>query len=81
MAELANCSVRSLQLELATQGYFYRDLVRRVRFDEAQQWLAEGSVPLCEIASYLGYSDAANFSNAYRRWTGESPSGSRGPTG
>ncbi|MGI9239291.1 MAG: AraC family transcriptional regulator ligand-binding domain-containing protein [Verrucomicrobiales bacterium] len=77
IAELAGCSVRSVQLELASQGYFYRDILRRVRFDEAQRLLAGGRTPLREIAHYLGYSEVANFSHAYRSWTGESPSNYR----
>ena len=31
-----------------------------------------------DIASRLGYSDAANFRHAFARWTGKSPSEFRG---
>ena len=31
-----------------------------------------------DIASRLGYSDAANFRHAFTRWTGECPSEFRG---
>lgn len=35
---------------------------------------ARGVVPLTDIAQRLGYSDAAHFSRAFRRWTGTTPS-------
>ena len=31
-----------------------------------------------DIAARLGYSDVANFTRAFRRWTGTTPAASRG---
>ncbi|WP_157215707.1 helix-turn-helix domain-containing protein [Flavisphingomonas formosensis] len=43
------------------------------RLLRAQQLLAEGDLPLKEIAWRLGFSSAANFSTAFRHETGQTP--------
>lgn len=73
-AELAGMSVRSLQRQLKKEGYIFRELVDRVRFGEARRLLADPSIPLADIGRHLGYPDAANFTHAFHRWTGEAPS-------
>jgi AraC-like DNA-binding protein len=35
--------------------------------------MASSDVSIDELALRLGYSDAANFTRAFRRWTGVSP--------
>jgi AraC-like DNA-binding protein len=40
----------------------------------AIEYLRKTSMTSEEIASRLGYSDAANFRHAFIRWTGKSPS-------
>ncbi len=41
--------------------------------ERARQLLRESSQPVDIIASSLGYSDASNFSRAFRRWQGMTP--------
>ncbi|MER5837517.1 AraC family transcriptional regulator, partial [Streptomyces sp. NPDC002130] len=41
--------------------------------------LLDRSVSVSEIATELGYSDLANFSHAFKRWTGRSPKDFRNP--
>lgn len=72
-SEMAGTSVRSLQRQLGRQGYKFRDLVNEERFHEAERLLAEPGRPVAEIARHLGYPDPANFSHAFRRWTGVAP--------
>ena len=76
-AELAGTSVRSLQRRLKNEGVHFRELVDRMRFEEARRMLAEPSLQVAEIGRHLGYPDAANFTHAFLRWTGETPSAFR----
>ena len=43
----------------------------------AQALVAEGRLPMKEIAQVLGFSDLSSFSQAYKRWTGTTPSVAR----
>jgi len=36
--------------------------------------LLEAPLPIQEVASLLGYSDPGNFTHAFKRWAGKSPS-------
>ncbi|MBK8175125.1 MAG: AraC family transcriptional regulator ligand-binding domain-containing protein [Rhodospirillales bacterium] len=67
-------SVRTLQRYLAVCGESYSHLVDAVRFDVATRLLRDRDAKLIEIACELGYADAANFTRAFRRWTGIAPS-------
>lgn len=72
-SELA-LTTRTLHRQLKDEGTSWRQLRDEVRFTMAQQWLATGNIQLDEIAERLGFSDAANFSHAFKRWQGVSPS-------
>lgn len=74
VAEIVGMSTRSLQRRLAGDGLSYSRLVDQVRFNLAADLLKEPSIHLLEIAFELGYTDAANFTRAFRRWTGKTPS-------
>lgn len=45
-----------------------------VRFGRATEDLVETPLPVQEVASLLGYSDPGNFTHAFNRWAGQSPS-------
>jgi AraC-like DNA-binding protein len=77
-AELAGTSVRSLQRGLGKQGAVYRELVERVRYEAARELLGDPGISVSEIANRLGYSEVANFSHAFLRWSGIPPSQFRG---
>jgi len=66
-------SSRSLDRELARRGTSFRAEVDSVRRELAERRLAARDTTLCRIARELGYSDPANFTRAFRRWTGEGP--------
>jgi AraC-like DNA-binding protein len=70
---VAGVSIRTFQRWLATSNLTYSRLVEQVRFEKAMLLLAEPRLPLLEIAFELGYTELANFSRAFRRWTGVSP--------
>jgi AraC-like DNA-binding protein len=66
-------SVRSLQRRLADAGYSYQQLVDLARKDAAERYLSTSSFAIGEIAYLLGYSEAAAFNRAFRRWHKSTP--------
>ncbi len=72
-AEAAGTSVRSFQRRLSEAGLTFGQLVDAARFDTARAMLADPEVRIIEISTRLGYNDSANFTRAFRRWTGLAP--------
>lgn len=68
-AEIVGGSPRTLQRRLAESGLEYSELVDRVRFKAAIELMKRGA-KLVDVALELGYSDQANFTRAFRRWSG-----------
>jgi AraC-like DNA-binding protein len=66
-------SRRSLRRRLADEGTGFRALVDEVRFGLVAGYLENTGLSLDEIAARTGFSDAANLSHAFRRWTGDAP--------
>jgi AraC-like DNA-binding protein len=66
-------SRRTLRRRLAEEGTGFRVLVDEVRFGLVTGYLEHTALSLDEIASRCGFSDAANLSHAFRRWTGKAP--------
>lgn len=66
-------SQRSLRRRLAESGTGFRALLDEVRFGLVAGYLDNTPLSLDEIAARTGFSDAANLSHAFRRWTGTSP--------
>ncbi len=65
-------SKRTLTRKLTEQGTSYSRLLEEARCDRALE-LLRSALSLEQIAERLGYSDAANFGRAFRRWTSKSP--------
>lgn len=72
-AEMAGVSVRSLQRILNREGMTYRQLVEHVRMARARALLEGTSLTVTQVALALGYSEHANFTRAFSRWSGQSP--------
>ncbi len=68
-----NLSRRSLQRKLAAQGVSFEQVVRRASFDRSAELLAQAGVAVTAVGHELGYSDAAHFTRAFRRWAGKPP--------
>ena len=73
LARAAGTSVRSLQRRLASAQLSFGQLLDETRRDAAVRMLREPGAKIIEISGELGYSDSANFTRAFRRWTGVSP--------
>lgn len=74
VAEIVGMSVRTFQRQLSDLDLTYSRLVEQVRFEQCLRLLHDSDIKLTEIAAELGYTDAANFTRAFKRWTGVSPS-------
>ena len=72
-ARMAGVSVQSLQRSLRQKGYTYREILDLARRDRATGLLMESDASVLEIALSLGYEDHANFTRAFIRWTGCTP--------
>lgn len=70
-------SGRTLKRKLHERGYRFRSLLDDARLREARRLLMNPEIEIGQIAELLGYSDAAGFNRAFRRWSGETPSQAR----
>lgn len=77
LARLAGVSTRSLQRQLHLSGTTYREIVQRARMRRAAALISESCLTLTDISLSLGYSDPGNFSRAFRKHFGRSPSSLR----
>lgn len=77
VAEVVGLSVRTLQRRLAEERCSFSQLVEDARLQAARRLMRETNIKLVDVALELGYSDAANFTRAFRRWTGLSPQAAR----
>ncbi len=71
-------SQRTLKRRLQEEQTSYQTQVDRVRMQRAHALLRSTALPMNQVAEALGYADAANFTRAFRRWVGCSPSQYRG---
>ena len=74
IAESINLSRRSLQRKLKQQGASFSGLLDSSRRELGLQYVRDSQHSLNEIAYLLGFSEPGNFSRAFRRWYGKSPS-------
>lgn len=79
VARALNVSVRTLQRRLADEGTTYSGLLDQARRELAVRFIGEQRMPVKEATYVLGFSEPANFSRAFKRWTGVSPSDFRMP--
>ncbi|ERP85288.1 AraC family transcriptional regulator [Alcanivorax sp. P2S70] len=77
MADRLAVSARTLKRHLQQAGLSYRQLQDEERYRQAQRLLEKPDLSISEVAYTLGYSDVANFSKAFKRWSGVTPKGYR----
>lgn len=71
------CSARTLKRRLQQDGTSYVELLTAVRTNDACQLLARTDLSIQTIAGRLGYRNPANFTRAFSRATGKTPSAYR----
>jgi AraC-like DNA-binding protein len=74
IAEELNLSKRTLQRRLQQQSLNFAQLRDQVRYHYSIGYLVEESLSIDSISAALDFSDRTSFTNAFKRWTGLSPS-------
>jgi AraC-like DNA-binding protein len=70
-------SPRTLRRRLAAAGASYTDILDEARRELAEHLLRTSDPSIADVAHRVGYSDVANFTRAFRRWTGTTPASFR----
>jgi AraC-like DNA-binding protein len=73
VARYLHMATRTLRRKLAGENTSFRKLVDELRMHVAIRYLRDTDLTIEEIAYSLGFSDAANFRHAFRRWTKRAP--------
>jgi AraC-like DNA-binding protein len=73
VARSLNVSLRTLQRRLADEDTTWSELLDQARRELALRFIGERQMPVKEATYMLGFSEPANFTRAFRRWTGRSP--------
>jgi AraC-like DNA-binding protein len=74
IARSLNQSASTLQRRLRDEGATYQELLDATRHEMALEYLRQGGHSLVDVAFLLGFTDQSNFTRAFRRWTGKTPS-------
>ncbi|HEX8780700.1 MAG TPA: helix-turn-helix domain-containing protein [Nocardioides sp.] len=74
VADEFSMSASTLKRRLAAEGTSFRELLQESMLGRASMRLLDPARSVSEVATELGYSDLTNFSHAFKRWTGSSPS-------
>lgn len=74
VAERLFMSSRTLKRRLQQAGLGYQQLLDEARKRDAIKLIQNTTLTIEQVAQHLGYTDAANFTRAFKKWTGETPS-------
>jgi AraC-like DNA-binding protein len=77
MAEQLNMSPRTLRRRLSAENTGYARLMEQSKQRNALKLLDNPRFSIADVAHRLGYGDMANFTRAFKKWTGTTPSGYR----
>jgi AraC-like DNA-binding protein len=73
IADRLHLSERTLRRRLQAEGTRHKKLVEEIRQELATRYLESSDLGVADIAFLLGFSQAAAFNRAFRRWTGKTP--------
>jgi AraC-like DNA-binding protein len=73
IARQVSMSERTLARHLEDEGTTYKALLEDLRRRLALRYVRRSELAFAEIAGLLGFSQAAAFHRAFRRWTGRTP--------
>lgn len=74
VADDLNLSKRTLQRRLQQQDVSFAELRDQLRFHYSIDYLIKQHLSIDSISAALDFSDRTSFTNAFKRWTGLSPS-------
>jgi AraC-like DNA-binding protein len=74
VAASLNMSLRTLQRKLNDTDTTYKEVLDGTRRDLAIQYVRSRRMPIGEVSYLLGFAEPSNFTRAFKRWTGSSPS-------
>ncbi len=77
IAEQLHVSSRSLKRRLNQHGTSFRHLLDTARYRDSIQLLKNSDLSIERTAARLGYADPANFTRAFKKWAGVTPSAYR----
>lgn len=72
VAENLHITVRTLQRRLADENSSYHDLLDKIRYELALDYMNASQVSATQIAFKLGFNDSGSFTRTFKRWTGQS---------
>lgn len=67
------CGRQTLFRKLKVEGVTFEQVLNELRCKLAINYLSANRTSVKETARFVGYSDPASFSRAFKRWTGSSP--------
>jgi AraC-like DNA-binding protein len=73
VARNLSMSTRTLRRKLRDENSSFRQLVDELLRDMAIRYFRDTDLTVEDVAEALGFSDAANFRKAFRRWTKATP--------
>lgn len=73
VAKILHMTSRTLRRHLKEEGTTFQAIVDDVRSALAREYLNSTKLSILDIAMSLGFSDAAAFRKALKRWTGKAP--------
>jgi AraC-like DNA-binding protein len=77
VASRLKTSTRTLRRKLELEGTSFRELIDELKAQIAIRYVRDTDLTVEDVAFRLGFSDAAAFRHAFRRWTNSSPQGLR----
>jgi AraC-like DNA-binding protein len=73
MARALGLGTRTLRRQLAAEGAVFETIRDDVRFNAARELLALTDLPVGDIAAALAFASHSAFGQAFKRWSGTSP--------
>ncbi|MEK6788230.1 MAG: AraC family transcriptional regulator ligand-binding domain-containing protein [Pseudomonadota bacterium] len=73
LAETLRISTRTLKRRLKAEGTSYSNLLQEALYRDARRLIEASDLDIQSISARLGFENPANFTRAFRRWSGQTP--------
>jgi AraC-like DNA-binding protein len=73
VARALNMSQRTLARQLASEGLTFTMVLDAMRTDLATDYLRDAALSVSQIAWLLGFQEVSAFTNAFKKWIGQTP--------